>query len=73
MTRRQKHLGVEWCLPNKKRPFTYSTKATSDLIEVLYNETGSIDETLAMINYDDDAKEILETYLKHGIHNLNLS
>ena len=32
---------VEWIFPTKKKPFAYSTKATSDLIEIL-SETSVI-------------------------------
>lgn len=70
--KKNRNLGVEWYLPHRKRPFAYSTKATSDLIKVLYEDVGSVEGVLKLINYDEDAKAILREYLKHGIHKLDL-
>lgn len=47
---------VEWYLPNSKRPFAYSTKATSDLIAVLYEQYQDLRVVYNQINYDDEAK-----------------
>ena len=34
---KKNRLPVEWYLPNKKRPFAYSTVATSLVIKILYD------------------------------------
>lgn len=57
---------VQWYVPGQKRPIAYSTKATSDLIAVLAEEGGTIAEVLRRINYDTDAKSVLQAYIDHG-------
>ena len=39
---------------------------------MLYEDVGSVEGVLKLINYDEDAKAILREYLKHGIHKLDL-
>ena len=64
---------VAWYLtPHAKRPFAYSTKATSDLIAVLMQELGDIRAVRNAINYDDDAKAICDEYIKWGIYQPNI-
>lgn len=63
---------VEWYLPNRKRPFAYSTVATSDLITILYEELKDLRLVYSAINYDDEAKTIIKHYLDNGIYQINL-
>ena len=59
---------VEWHVPNAKRPIAYSTKATSDYIEVLADENpaATISELQGLVNYDQDAKKVLQQYIDAG-------
>ena len=59
---------VEWHIPGKKTPIAYSTVATSDLIEILAenNPTATIKELIEEINYDEDAKKVLQQYIDAG-------
>lgn len=67
--RRYKHLDVEWRLPNRKRPFAYSTTATSDLIALLSQEYTTIQEVYDHIYFDREAKAILKVYIEKGYGN----
>lgn len=68
--RRKTKGDVSWEVPNKKKPIAWSTTATSDLISVLalYHET--ITDVYNAINYDQDAKEILQKYIDLGYGNV---
>lgn len=66
-------LGVMWTLPGKKRPFAYSTKATSDLIALLYEQFKDLRIVYDEINYDDDAKKIVKHFIDNGIYQVNIS
>lgn len=57
---------VEYRLPNKKKPIAYSTKATSDLIAVLAQDYETIFDVYNAINYDEDAKDVLQKYIDLG-------
>lgn len=57
---------VHWMIPKKKRPIAYSTKATSDLIILLSNDYTTIQKVHDAINYDQDAKDILQKYIDAG-------
>lgn len=57
---------VEWYVPRRKTPIAYSTKAASDLIAVLAEQGGSIREVQAQINYDQEAKAVLQAYIDRG-------
>lgn len=59
---------VEWHTPNQKAPIAYSTVAASDLIEVLSddNPTATIKEIKNLINYDPEAKRVLQQYIEAG-------
>lgn len=72
MRKNQKH-GVEWTLPNAKRPFAYSTKATSDLIAILYEEHKDLRIVYNEINYDDEAKAIVKHFIDNGFYQANIS
>lgn len=73
--RKRSKLDVEWYLPGHKRPFTYSTVATSDLIVLLCEETVSHtpSEILPLIHYDADAKRIINEYIKRGFESYPLN
>ena len=60
---------VEYRLPNKKKPIAYSTTATSDLIVVLSQECQTIIDVYNAINYDQDAKDVLQKYIDLGYGN----
>ena len=60
---------VAYRLPKKKKPIAYSTKATSDLIVVLAQEYSTITDIYNAINYDQDAKDILQKYIEAGYGN----
>lgn len=59
-------LGVEWYFPNKKRKFAESTVATSDLIELLSEQHLTVRDVYNAINYDTDAKEIVNKFIENG-------
>lgn len=60
---------VVWRIPNRKTPIAYSTKATSDLIVVLSQDYTTITDVYNAINYDQDAKNILQKYIDLGYGN----
>jgi predicted metal-dependent RNase len=57
---------VEYRLPNKKKPIAYSTVATQDLIVVLAQDYETISDVYNAINYDQDAKDVLQKYIDLG-------
>lgn len=57
---------VAWYLPNSKRPFAYSTRATSDTIAVLYEMYGDLQAVYDNIHYDEEAKAIVKHFLDNG-------
>lgn len=57
---------VQWTIPGQKRPIAYSTRATSDLIAVLSEQGGTICEVQSRINYDPEAKAVLQAYIDRG-------
>lgn len=57
---------VQWRLPNKKKPIAYSTVATRDLIVVLSQDYETISDVYNAINYDQDAKDVLQKYMDLG-------
>ncbi|MBR5594047.1 MAG: DEAD/DEAH box helicase family protein [Bacteroidaceae bacterium] len=59
---------VEWHIPGKKSPIAYSTVASSDLIEVLVedNPSATIKEIFEKVNYDEEAKKVLQQYIDAG-------
>lgn len=61
---------VEWTVPNKKKPIAWSTTATSDLIVALSQNYETIADVYNAINYDEDAKEILQKYIDLGYGNV---
>ena len=66
MPRRFDKGDVSWYIPKRKRPIAYSTIATRDLINVLAEEGGTIREVQSRINYDVEAKAVLQAYNDRG-------
>lgn len=60
---------VSWTVPKRKRPIAYSTKAVSDLIVVLAQEYETIADVYNAINYDIEAKAVLQKYIDLGYGN----
>jgi len=59
---------VEWYSPNGKTIVAYSTVASKDLIDLLAsdNPSMSIAELQGAINYDMEAKKVLQAYIDSG-------
>lgn len=70
---KKQHLGVEWFLPQQKRPFASSTVASSNLISLLGENGSTFQEVLTTINYDDEAKTIVEYFCNNGFANKKVS
>ena len=68
MTRTRTRGDVEWFIPGRKTPIAFSTRATSDLIAVLAleDESATISEIQSRINFDQDAKAVLQAYIDRG-------
>lgn len=60
---------VEWRIPKRKTPIAYSTKATNDLIVTLAQDYETITDVYNAVNYDQDAKDILQKYIALGYGN----
>lgn len=64
---------IEWYLDLKaKKPFAYSTTATRDLIDVLFEEYKDLQIVYDHIHYDSEAKAIVKYYIDHGVKDLRL-
>jgi hypothetical protein len=64
-------LGVDWHLPARRggfaaRRFATTTRATSDLIEVLAGDGHTVQSAHDAILYDDDAKAVLARFIDAG-------
>jgi hypothetical protein len=60
---------VSWYRPNsklKEKPLAYSTIATSNLIACLSMTNRTIKDVYDAINYDEEAKSILNIYIEKG-------
>ncbi|MBQ6944208.1 MAG: hypothetical protein IJN43_07750, partial [Ruminococcus sp.] len=59
---------IEWNIPGKKNPIAFSTRATSDLIDMLAtdNPAATISELKDIINYDEEAKKVMQQYINAG-------
>lgn len=60
---------MAWRIPKRKTPVAYSTKATSDLIVALSQDYETIADVHNAINYDQNAKSILQKYIDFGYGN----
>ena len=61
---------VAWYVPNRKRPIAYSTKATSNYIILLAESGKTISEIYNLVNYNQEAKDILQKYIEFGYGNM---
>lgn len=67
MPRLAKRPSVAWyALPDRKKPIAYSHKATSDLIVILSQEYKTVQDVYNAVNYDVDAKTVLQKYIDYG-------
>ena len=57
---------VHWYIPGRKKPIAYSTIAAGELIVLLAKEGGTIAEVKRKINYDEEAKAVLQAYIDRG-------
>lgn len=60
---------VLWYVPKSKtnpKPIAYSTTATSNLIMVLAGDGCTIKQLKNKINYDEEAKDIIQKYIDLG-------
>jgi len=57
---------VAYYVPKRKTPIAYSTKAASDLIGILSEDGGTIQDVRNAIGYDQEAKKVLDEYIKRG-------
>lgn len=57
---------VRWFVPKKKKPIAYTTRAASDLIVLLSQEYKTIQEVHNAINFDQEAKKVLQSYIDAG-------
>ena len=60
---------VSWVSPKSKinsKPIAHSTKAVSDLIVLLSADGCTINELKDKINYDNEAKDIIQKYIDLG-------
>lgn len=66
MERKRLKGDVEWFIDERKTPIAYSTKATSDLIVLLAQENETVQDVYNAINYDTDAKKVMQAYIDRG-------
>lgn len=66
MARQRSKGDVLWRIPGRKTPIAYSTVATSRLIGLLAEQGGTIREVQSQINYDQEAKAVLQGYIDRG-------
>lgn len=66
MVKRKPKGDVLWRIPGRKTPIAYSTVATSQLIGLLAEQGGTIREVQGRINYDQEAKDVLQAYIDRG-------
>lgn len=66
MARKRLKGDVEWFIDERKTPIAYSTKATSNLIVLLAQENETVQDVYNAVNYDADAKKVLQAYIDKG-------
>lgn len=59
---------ITWYAPHQKSPIAYSTVAVRDFIGAMVDDypTATVRELQAKINYDQDAKKVLQQYIDAG-------
>ena len=60
---------VHWHVLSKKKPIAYSTIATEYLIVELAQDHDTIQDVYNAINYDQEAKDVLQKYIDLGYGN----
>ena len=60
---------VHWYAPKRKTPIAYSTRATSDLIGLLAEDFETIQDVYDAVQYDQEAKAVLQKYIDLGYGN----
>lgn len=60
---------VQWILPGKKKPYMYSTMATSDYVDILATKRTTTQEVYDAIVFDEKAKEALQKFIDAGYGN----
>lgn len=73
MKHRIEGLGTDWFLPGQKRRFATTTVATSELTSVLAGDGLTFRQGVAAINYDDDAKRVLQHFVDAGYGDTKMS
>lgn len=57
-------------IPGRKKSIAYSTIVANNLIVLLAEEGGTIAEVQSRINYDIEAKAVLQAYIDRGYGNV---
>ena len=70
-TKRPYSLGVDWHLPAlgggyQGRRFATTTKATSDLIELLAEEGHTVQSARDAVRFDNEAEDVLDGFIGAG-------
>lgn len=60
---------IAWTLPGEKKPFIYSTIATSDYVDMLATKYTTTQEVYDAIVFDEKAKEVLQKFIDAGYGN----
>lgn len=60
---------TRWTVPKRKKPIAYSTTATSKLIGLLSQEYETIQDVYNTINFNTEAKKVLQAYIDEGYAN----
>jgi hypothetical protein len=60
---------TKWIVPKKKKPIAYSATATSKLIGLLSQEYETIQDVYNAINFNTEAKKVLQAYIDKGYAN----
>ena len=61
---------VAWYEPKRKKTNRHSTKATSNYIVLLAESGKTINEVYNSVNYNQEAKNILQKYIELGYGNV---
>lgn len=60
---------VSWYLPNKRKPFAYSTKAESDTIAILLEEFGDLRAIVSANRIlSQQERIIIQTFIDNGVY-----
>lgn len=66
---RRKQGDVSWYLPNKRKPFAYSTKAESDTIAILLEEFGDLRAIISANRIlSQQERVIIQTFIDNGVY-----